>query len=328
VTVATVDQVETMLGWGHSRVLIANQVVDRLGLSHLWAWLDEDTDREIRCLVDSTEGVRAAKQIFGAAGPSLEVLLDVGTPGGRTGVRGPQDARRLAQFVAQTPGLTLVGVAGYEGVAPNTRTEETIAAVDEHCRRVRDVYLDTAKFFETDTPIFSMGGSAFPDRVIEFLPTDNEVPNTIRVLRSGCYATHDHGTYARVSAIPELIPALSVRAVVLSVPEPGTAVVGAGKRDLSYDAGLPVLLAAQSATGTEKPEATGTIRTLYDHHAVLTEAADLEVTDIVEFGLSHPCSVFDRWSDYLVTNADGDVIDLWHTEFRRASIAREISKVR
>lgn len=321
VTVATVDQAATMLEWGHDRVLIANQVVDRLGLSRLRTWLDGNADREIRCFVDSTEGIMAAHQVFGGEGPSLEVLLDVGTPAGRTGVRGAQAARRLAELVERTPGLRLVGVAGYEGVAPNTRAEQTIAAVDEHCRRVREVYLDVAKCFDTGTPVFSMGGSAFPDRVVDVLPTVDDVPGTARVLRSGCYVTHDHGTYARVSPIPDLRPALSIRAIVLSVPEPGLAIVGAGKRDLAYDAGLPILLSAQSATGVDKREASGSIRSLYDHHAVLVEAADLDVTDVVDLGLSHPCSVFDRWPQFLVTDAKGQVIDRWSTDFRRESVA-------
>ncbi|KZM73474.1 alanine racemase [Nocardia terpenica] len=320
VTVATVDQAAVLLGWGHDRILIANQVVDSEGLARLRDWLNDKADRQIRFFVDSPEGVAAAQRIHGERDRRFEVLLDVGTPGGRTGVRTRADARRLAETIARAPGLALVGVAGYEGVAPNTRTEDTLAAVDDHCRRGRDVYTDVAAYFDTDAPIFSMGGSAFPDRVVEFLPTASDVPGTVRLLRSGCYVTHDHGTYARVSPIPGLRPALSVRAVVLSAPEPGVAVVGAGKRDLAYDADLPVLLGARCADGTEKSGVAGTVRALYDQHAVLADVTGLAVTDIVEFGLSHPCSVFDRWPAYYAVDADGDVSDLWRTDFHRTSI--------
>ncbi|WP_406517273.1 alanine racemase [Streptomyces sp. NBC_00134] len=321
VTVATVDQAQTILSWGHGSVLIANQVVDRFGLRRLKSLLDEDPAREIRCFVDSPQGVIAAEQIFTGHGPALEVLLDVGTPGGRTGIRNPEDARQLARLVSRAPGLSLAGVAGYEGVASNTRNDDTIAAVDEHCRRVRDVYLDVADLFETEAPVYSMGGSAFPDRVVEFLPTANDVPGTVRLLRSGCYVTHDHGTYQRVSPLPQLVPAVSVRAVVLSVPETGTAVVGAGKRDLPYDADLPVLLSAHSPGGSPRRDLSGHVRSLYDHHAVLTRVTGLEVADLVDVGISHPCSAFDRWPDYFVTDKAGEVIDVWQTDFRRASIA-------
>ncbi|MEU7579812.1 alanine racemase [Streptomyces sp. NPDC041068] len=323
VTVATVDQVATVLGWGHSSVLVANEVVDPYGLARLRDWLAADPERRIRCFVDSAAGVVAAHQVFDGQGPALELLLDIGAPGGRTGLRDARQARRVAELVRAAPGLRLVGVAGYEGVAPNTRDDETIAAVDEHCRNVRDTYLNVADLFETDRPVYSMGGSAFPDRVVAFLPTEAQVPGTVRLLRSGCYVTHDHGVYARMSPVPGLVPALTVRAVVVSVPEIGTAVVGAGKRDLPYDADAPALLSARAANGQLKTGVAGRVRALYDHHAVLSDARNLEVTDVVEFGLSHPCSAFDRWPAYLVTDERGEVVDVWRTDFRRSSIEQD-----
>lgn len=321
VTVATVDQVAVALGWGHQRVLIANEVVDQYGLTRIRTWLGEDPGREIRCFVDSVAGIDAATQVFrGGATTGLEVLLDVGTPGGRTGVRSLQEAVHLAGLVRDAPGLRLVGVAGYEGVVPNSRADETIAAVDRHCRLVRDVYLEAAPFFETPEPVYSMGGSAFPDRVAAYLPDAGQVPGTRRILRSGCYVTHDHGTYAGVSPVPGLIPALTVRAVVLSVPEAGIAVVGAGKRDLPYDAGLPVVLSAQTADGASKVGAAAAVRSLFDHHTVLTGVDGLDVTDVVDFGISHPCSAFDRWPEYVVTDGNGQDIDVWRTDFHRSSL--------
>ncbi len=321
VTVATVDQVASALTWGHDRVLVANEIVDRFGLTRVRTWLEEDPGREIRCFVDSAAGVKTAGEVFDGGAVDLEVLIDVGTPGGRTGVRSLDEGLLLGELVRATPGLRLVGVAGYEGVVPNSRAEDTITAVDRHCRLVRDVYLEAAKYFETAAPIYSMGGSAFPDRVVEFLPDSGQVPGTRIILRSGCYVTHDHGTYAAVSPIPGLIPAISVRAVVLSTPEQGMAVVGAGKRDLPYDAGLPTFLSARTAEGAEKHGAAAGVRNLFDHHAVLTGVTGLDVTDTVDFGLSHPCSAFDRWPEYVLTDGDGHDIDVWHTDFRRSSLA-------
>jgi D-serine deaminase-like pyridoxal phosphate-dependent protein len=147
------------------------------------------------------------------------------------------------------------------------------------------------------------------------------VPGTRILLRSGCYVTHDHGTYAAVSPVPGLIPALSVRAIVLSTPEAGLAVVGAGKRDLPYDAGLPSVLSVRTADGALKPAATAAVRNLFDHHAVLTGVSGVDVTDTVDFGISHPCSAFDRWPDYVLTDADGQDTDVWQTDFRRSSLA-------
>ena len=323
VTVATVDQAATALDWGHRNILVANEIVDRLGLDRVRAWLEQDSGRGIRCFVDSVPGIEAAARIFGAeAGPVLEVLIDVGTPEGRTGVRTVSEALAIADLIRAAPGLRLAGVAGYEGVVPNRRDEATVAAVDRHCRLVRDVYLAAAPYFETPAPIYCMGGSAFPDRVVEFLPGADQVPGTRTVLRSGCYVTHDHGTYAGVSQVPGLTPAITVRAVVLSVPEAGMAVAGAGKRDLPYDAGLPVFLSARTPDGDGKPGATAVVRSLFDHHAVLTGVGGLNVGDTVDFGISHPCSAFDRWPDYVVTDGDGNDVDVWHTDFHRSSLTQ------
>lgn len=318
VTVATVDQAGIALGWGYD-VLLANEVVDAAALARLRLLLEQHPQCAVRCLVDSEAGVAAAGAAFAGAGAALEVMVDVGTPGGRTGVRTAEEARHVARLVGHAPELRLVGVAGYEGVVPHDRTIAVLNAVDAHCAAVRDVFLDLAGAFETDRPVFTMGGSAFPDRVVEHLPEERDVPGTLRLLRSGCYVTHDHGTYARVTPLPGLRAALTVRAAVVSAPEPGTVVVGAGKRDLPYDVEPPVVVAVHDATGRAKAPA-GKVRALYDQHTVLTGADDLTVTDVVTFGISHPCSAFDRWPAYVVTDGNGQQVDVWTTRFDRPSI--------
>ena len=69
------------------------------------------------------------------------------------------------------------------------------------------------------------------------------------ILRSGAYLTYDHGFYGTVSpagrgaaGAPVLRPALELWAQVLSRPEPGLALLGAGRRDVGFDKGLPVPL--------------------------------------------------------------------------------------
>lgn len=316
-TVATVGQALTVSEWGHRDVLIANEVVDQHGLSTLRERMAADSGLRIRCFVDSADGVTEAGRVFGPSGPQLEVMVDVGADGGRTGVRDVVAALDLCAAVARAPGLRLVGVAGYEGVAPNRRDVETVHAVDVHSERTRDVFIAAASIFETDEPVFTMGGSAFPDRAVLSMPSSSDVAGTVRLVRSGCYVTHDHGTYAGVSPIDGLEAALSVHAVVVSAPEPGMVVIGAGRRDLPFDSGFPILLQAASSDGTPRSEAAGRIRTLYDHHAVVESAVDLAVSDVVRLGISHPCSAFDRWSAVVATRREDDVTESWPTSFDR-----------
>ena len=96
------------------------------------------------------------------------------------------------------------------------------------------------------------------------------------VVRSGCYVVHDHGTYAQASPLnqrgadrPALDGALEVWADVLSVPEPGLAIVGLGRRDVSYDLGLPVTLAVGRPDGGRvEPFAGWALSDLNDQHGI------------------------------------------------------------
>ena len=47
----------------------------------------------------------------------------------------------------------------------------------------------------------------------------------------------------------------------------------------------------------EGPEGIGEVRTLWDQHAAVRvkPATPLAVGDLVGFGVSHPCTTFDRW---------------------------------
>jgi len=108
---------------------------------------------------------------------------------------------------------------------------------------------------------------------------------------------------------------VTVRAVVVSQPEPGVAVIGAGKRDLPHDAGPPVVVGTSGGQHTERTRPAGSVTAMYDHHCVVS-GTDLAVGEIVDLGISHPGSVFARWDAYLVTRGD-EVVDVWPTEFRR-----------
>lgn len=319
VTVATVRQAGIALDWGVRHVIIANEVIHRLDLTLVRQWLDETPGLELYCFVDSMAGLDLARSAMEGAPNPLRVLIDVGADGGRTGVREPAAAYELGTAAQASPGLLLAGVAGYEGVRPNLRDSATLADVDAHCQEAIAVFRSLTPLFQTPQPIFSMGGSAFPDRVVdalsELMKQQRALP-MVPVLRSGCYVTHDHGTYEHVSPLPELSAALTVRAVVLSTPEPGRVIVGAGKRELPYDAGLPVLISAYDAQGAPRPAAKATAAHIYDHHLILTDARGLRVGDTVDLGISHPCSAFDRWPDIAVVDDEGHNHDEWHPQFR------------
>ncbi|MGO1972825.1 MAG: alanine racemase [Propionibacteriaceae bacterium] len=328
ITVATVHQARIARNAGVPRVLLANQVLDAGALATLAAELvtarADDPSADLLFFVDSVEGVQLAAEI-GAAHPDLDgglsVLLDIGYPGGRTGVRTPEQAVELAGVIADSPGVTLRGIASYEGglkVADEVR--DFFAVMRDCLDRIVSAGLVGPH------PVVSSGGSAWFDLVVSELAGDWSRSLGVRViLRSGAYLTHDHGTYERstpynrITDEGHLEPAIEVWAQVNSAPEPGLALVGMGRRDAPFDAGMPVPLWLRRAGTTAVEDISGRaeVPKMNDQHGYLHLGDDLQVRpgDLVCFGISHPCTAFDKWRVLPVLDADDRVVDVVRTWF-------------
>ncbi len=311
VTVATAAQARVFAQTGATHILIANEVIDRRDL--VWIQRTRASGIAITIVIDSEAGLFAAETAVAAdpeAGP-IDVLIELGYPGGRAGMRTADDAVALARRVHASPGAVLRGVEGYEGVMPGAEDGVRRQAVRRYLDGVVSVLAVLGREgLIAGTPIASFGGSMYPDVVADALRTSSRargVPLRI-LLRSGCYLTHDHGLYAATTAALHgamLEPALELWARVLSRPEPTLAILGAGRRDCPHDAGLPIAL-RRRADGIDS-ELTGVrVTDVNDQHLYASlEGPDvLEVGDLVCLGISHPCTAFDKWR--LIPEVDDD----------------------
>ncbi|MFC4058183.1 alanine racemase [Planomonospora corallina] len=295
-TVATPSQALILRSFGVQRILIANQVFDPAGLDALAAHLAEDPESELLCFADSVAGIETLSE---HAGPRpFRVLVELGHTGGRAGCRTLADLLEVAAAAQAAPGVELAGVAGYEG---------TLDTADE-VRAFLHRLLEALEHLRVARPILSVGGSQWFDLVGRELAACQATV----MLRSGAYISHDDGIYRERTPYNriggELRPALEVWAHVLSVPEPGLVVAGLGKRDAPYDEGMPI---------PRGPLAGAEVVKLYDQHAVLRVAPETPVRpgDLVPFGISHPCTAFDKWRVIPVVDDDHVVVDLIHTCF-------------
>lgn len=300
VTAATVPQVRALVRWGFDRVLLANQLVQ----PRQARWVGERIVEGLTfgSLVDSVATVEVLQTAGAATGAVFDVLLELGVEGGRCGIRTPFEAEPIVDALALSPNVRLVGVEGYEGVSGGDRGPEAMAKVDAYLDDLFGHFELLRPHFATDRPIFSAGGSMFFDRAAEF---GSRITGPHRVVvRSGCYALHDVGLFARATPLPHaddapgLQPALFVWGSVLSRPEPGRAVLDVGRRDVGFDQGLPVPLRRWSHTrDTVAPIERTTVVGLNDQHAIvdLDPAVELEVGDRIELGISHPCTTMDKW---------------------------------
>ncbi|HVL57593.1 MAG TPA: amino acid deaminase, partial [Burkholderiaceae bacterium] len=152
------------------------------------------------------------------------------------------------------------------------------------------------------------------------------------VLRSGCYLSHDDGIYRRhLAAVAErgltaasregtLRAALQVWAAVQSRPEPQLAIVTLGRRDVGTDAGFATPLHWFRPGRDARPRpapAAWRLNAHNDQHGYLQIPADdpLAIGDWIGFGVSHPCTTFDKWRLIWGVDDDGRVTRAIRTYF-------------
>ncbi len=332
ITAANARQMQVMKASGIRRALIANQVVDRAEIGMLSDAL-RDPGFDLYVLVDSVEGVaRLDSELALSEGRWLKVLLEIGQTGARTGARSLAQAMAVARAAAASRRLALSGVETFEGVLSGANNAE----IDAKVRLLFEDVIAAAKACEAEAlfapgpVILSGGGSAYYDLAAEALGGAPLKSETLLVLRSGCYLTHDakhyQDHYRRLrERSPELTPikhspkaALEVWAAVQSLPEPGLAFATMGKRDVSYDMELPVPLAwhRKGMAGPGRLEGHAVLA-LNDQHAKIAAPAGspLQVGDLVCFGISHPCTTFDKWRLIPVVDDNYQVVGAVRTEF-------------
>lgn len=338
ISFGNVFQLAVGVAAGVRRALIPNQVMDAADLAAINKLRATHAGLRVVFLVDSLPQLALIEHWFTcrADAQPFEVLLEIGFTGGRTGCRSEADALALARRLHASTAVQFVGIECYEGLwakGDSTADQEWVTILMD---RVDAVALQCVEegLFDGDEVIVSAGGSAIFDLVAARLNPSLGRP-VLPLLRSGCYVTHDHGTYTRMlqAMAPRLgcdcgdalRPALEVWALVQSRPEPGLAIVGAGKRDLSFDMGLPtpIARAAQGALQTQPVPASWRIDGLNDQHAYLrwdaTDAALDALAPVVGerigLGISHPCTTFDKWRWMPVVEADYRVSDAISIDF-------------
>ena len=313
ITVATAGQALACRAFGVPRVLLANELLDPGALAWIAGQLDQGW--ELVLFVDSAAGIWVAS---GAAGSRpVRVLAELGYPGGRTGCRNAGELVAVARAAAAAPGVELAGVAGYEGgIATVSEASRYLSAVRSAVTELADAGL------LPEEVIVTAGGSAYFDLVAAELGGAWLPGHQLRIiLRSGAYVSHDNGMYQAktpFTRIPgALEAALEIWAQVTSVPERGLALAGMGKREAPYDAGLPVPLRVRHGDGRVTAADGLSVTQFNDHHAFLfvPDGTRLAPGDLICFGISHPCTAFDKWPVIPVIDDGYTVTDLIRTYF-------------
>lgn len=350
ITVATPHQLAMARRIGVDRIVMANQVTEPQAL----VWLARELERDraagflgsrVLSYVDDAGEVDRARRVLVEAGVQvpIDVLIEVGHVGGRAGCRGLDEVREVARRVAASPVHRLVGVSGYEGTLGAGTDAPMMARVAAYLdtlvaahRLLRDEGLIEvgggaggagAAGGADERAVVSAGGSIHFDVVVEAVAALRDEDDPLVVLRSGGYALHDDLLYRDSSPFSRgadpagggLAAALEVHTRVLSRPEPGLAIVDAGRRDVPFDAGLPMVraLLREETGGRRTPVEPGalTVRAVNDQHGFvdLDPAVELRPGDVLALGISHPCTLLDKWKVVPVVAGDRlvDALRTW-----------------
>lgn len=335
ITLANFAQLRVARGFGVRNLQLANSLTDPHAIE--WVAGTATADAPILSWVDSVGTVDVINRTLAGSDAVLDVLVELGAMGGRTGARGVDAAMEVARAVAASPNLRLVGVSGYEGSLAHTADDAALAAVRGYLAQMRVLHeqLLTDGLYGTESVILTAGGSAYFDDVVSVLSpcisvgTATDARRVDLMIRSGAYIIHDDGFYRGISPFSRdggepFRAGMHGWARVVSQPEPGLAILDGGKRDLPIDEGLPEpQLIGAKLGGPMEPLVGAEITSVNDQHSFMTFDAGTTTVrpgDVVRLGLSHPCTAFDKWTVIPVladSGPEGDqtVVELIHTFF-------------
>ncbi len=322
VTLATVPQVINAYQSGINRIILANQLIGKYHFK-LIADLIEIGDIEFYCFVDSLENAIALDNYFSSRQVSLNILIELGVEGGRCGWRDTKNIMPLVNILTKSDSLQLCGLSFYEGVIHGDDAYNKVCSFINDVKVLAEDLYDK-KAFSTENIIITGAGSAWYDVVAKELASINTAENTAEkftftiIIRPGCYLIHDTGIYqdAQDSIVErsqlacdisgDLTSSLELWAYVHSIPELGFAIVGLGKRDVAFDAGLPTpeYIYHPGEDEPTKVDNDYAVIKIMDQHCMMkvSHKTTLKAGDIVIFSSSHPCLTFDKWRNVSVRN--------------------------
>ncbi len=174
---------------------------------------------------DSVDGARELSAAFDAAGLQAPVRIEIDVGQARCGVR-PEQARALAREIDGLAGLRLEGVFTHEGHVYSVEGPDALPAF---AQRVANLMAGVAADLTADGhgPL-TVSVGATPSRY-EIAKLEG-----ITELRPGSYVYYDR-THVLLGAADESDCAATILTTVISVPNPGQAVVDAGRKALGSD---------------------------------------------------------------------------------------------
>jgi len=248
-----VSEAEAMVDGGVADVFVSNEIVGRRKLLRLAALAKR---ARVSVCVDNAANVADLDAAAGEAGARLDVLIELNVGANRCGVEPGAAALALAQAVSAARNLRFAGIHAYQGAAQHLRSvadrRAAIALAVRKARATRALLEESGIEVEVVT---GAGTGTFPFEAASGVY--NEIQPGSYIFMDADYNANDW------SDLPQFEQSLYVLTTVMSTPAADRAVVDAGLKASSVDAGMPRVA---GWTGVEYVKAS-------DEHGVLQIAA-------------------------------------------------------
>jgi len=286
-TCATVAEAEVAAAFCND-ILIANEVIGAGKCARVAALA---RNINVTIAVDSAEGLEQAAAAATVAGATLGVVVDVNVGLPRCGLDPGDPALALARHVAETPGVELRGVMGYEGhvVGIEDRERRTAGALEAMERLISTA--EAIRCAGLPCEVVSAGGTGTYD-------ITGRVQG-ITEIQAGSYVLMDTA-YAKLDIPFE--QAFAVLGTVISRPRPGLCVTDSGHKSCTQDHGNPAVRGLEGAS----------VLFLSDEHATIAipEATQLKIGDRMQLWPSHIDPTVNLHDVFYVIE-DETVVDVW-----------------
>jgi len=224
-----VSEAEAMVDGGVADVFVSNEIVGKRKLARLAA-LARRT--RVSVCVDNAANVADLDAAAGQAGARLDVLIELNVGANRCGVEPGAAALALAQAVAAARNLRFAGIHAYQGAAQHLRSvadrRAAIALAVRKARATRTLLEESGIDVEVVT---GAGTGTFPFEAASGVY--NEIQPGSYIFMDADYNANDW------SDLPQFEQSLYVLTTVMSTPAADRAVVDAGLKASSVDAGMP-----------------------------------------------------------------------------------------
>jgi D-serine deaminase-like pyridoxal phosphate-dependent protein len=251
------SEAQLMVDYGIPSVLIANEQGRRSKFDRI---AELNRRAEVITCADNRVHVELASAAGLAAGVDIPMLVSIDVGMDRSGATPGQPTLELARLIDRTPGVTFMGVMGYEG---HLLTVWPLEEKDRQSRDAMNRMVDSVRLIERDgipVKIVSGGGSGT-------YMTSGLVEGMTEIQAGGaCFLDRFYGEECHME--DEFEYALTVVSTITSRPIPERAIMDAGFKTMSDgDSGRPVpmdrpgislkYLSAEHGNLSLEPEAQG-----------------------------------------------------------------------